>query len=47
MGDKRNIYKILVRKTRERGHLKYLGLYERKLLCLSERKSDSMEYIHG
>jgi hypothetical protein len=47
MGDKRKVYKILVRKTRERGHLKYLGLYERKLLGLSETESDSMECNHG
>jgi hypothetical protein len=36
MGDKRNIYKILVRKTRDKGHLENLILDERKVMDLSE-----------
>jgi hypothetical protein len=47
MGDKRNVYKILVKKTRGWGHLEYLGLDEKKVLGLSETERDSMEYIHG
>jgi hypothetical protein len=47
MGDKRNDYKILVRKKRERGHLEYLGLDERKALGLIEAEWNSMECIHG
>jgi hypothetical protein len=46
MGDKRNVYKILVRKTRERGRLEYLGLDERKVLGLGETEWGSIECFH-